>query len=144
MSKLSQIFLTVFAFGLICVVSVLVLRTINPGDAIAPFVDLPDAELPEGMQDKFNKEVSVNIASYHQAQLAMLVEQQKILQKIDENVSRLVGTTAPATIAPAVPKVVEDKNVTEVEIVSPLPTTTYRGIFRRGGIIRSSVGTPGK
>ena len=132
MKNLLTIILNVFAFGLICFVSFIALRPISSANVTA------SSALPESVRASFNNDVSEVLANNQQAQLDMLVEQKKILQKIDANVSRLVGT--PTTS----PKLVEEKSSVEAEVMSPSPITTYRGIFRRGGVTRSPVSTAGK
>lgn len=130
MNKTLQAFLNAFALGLICVVSFIVLRPIS----FAEVASLP-TELPEELRASFNKDVSEAIVVNQRSQL-------ELLQKIDANVSKLIG--APTSIASPAVKPVENKNSVEVEVLAPLTTTTSRGIFRRGSVTRSAVGSAGK
>lgn len=131
MKNLLTLIINVIALGLICLVIFVAFRSNSSAGVIAS-----SAELPAGVQANFNKELSDAIASSRQAQMEMLAEQLKLLQKIDTNVNRLVG--APASVATSAPKAAEDKTSVEVEAAPVFSSGTYRGIFRRGGTIRQS------
>ena len=129
MKNLLTVILNAFAFGLICFVSFIVLRPISSAST--------STELPASVQASFNKDVSEAIISSQKTQLDILAEQKKILQKIEADVSRLVG--APTAVVPLTPKLIEAKEAVEVE--PSFSSTTSRGLFRRGSPVRQSVGT---
>ena len=132
MKNLLTVILNAFAFGLICFVSFIVLRPISSAST--------STELPASVQASFNKDVSEAIISSQKTQLDILAEQKKILQKIEADVSRLVG--APTAVVPPTPKLIEAKEAVEVE--PSFSSTTSRGLFRRGSTIRQSTGASSK
>lgn len=132
MKNLLTVILNAFAFGLICFVSFIVLRPISSAST--------STDLPASVQASFNKDVSEAIISSQKTQLDILAEQKKILQKIEADVSRLVG--APTAVVPPTPKLIEAKEAVEVE--PSFSSTTSRGLFRRGSTIRQSTGGSSK
>lgn len=137
MKNLLTTTLNLFAFGLICFVSVIVLRPTSSADVIST-----STELPASVEATFNKELGEAIAESQRVQLNSLAEQLKILQKIDTNVNRLIGS--PNSTEPIAPKLVEDKNCEAMEIAPSFPITTSRGLFRRGSTIRQPISSPSK
>ncbi len=129
MKNILTIVLNVFAFGLVCLVIFIALRPTDSASATA------SPELAESVLANFNKHVSEVLASNQKVQLDTLTEQKKILQKIDANVDRLIDNTSA-------PSAAEERSNAQIEVMTP--TTTSRGIFRRGGIIRTPVTGAGK
>jgi len=131
MKNLLTVIINVFAFGLICFVSFIVLRPISSASTAT--------ELPASVQASFNKDVSEAIINSQWIQLELLTEQKMMLQKLNANVNRLVGESA--VVVPSTSKLIEVKEAVEVE---PSFSSTSRGLFRRGSTVRQSTGGSSK
>jgi len=129
MKNTLTIVLNTFVFGLVCLMVFIALRPTDSASIAA------SPELAESVLANFNRHVSEVLAGNQKVQLDTLIEQKKILQKIDANVDKLIGNTTSD------PAVTEEKRNVQIEV---MPPTTYRGIFRRGASIRTPAAGTGK